>query len=75
MLLELQLHFFCVYFLTTLETHKVCMFPCRVCGVIRGLPVINPFLDILLNPAHSFPEFFWNLLCISGVFHMGGKEK
>jgi len=75
MLLELQLHFFCIYFLTTLETYKVCMFPRRVCGVIRRLPVINLFLDILLNLTHSFPEFFWNLLCISSVFHIGGKEK
>jgi len=74
-LLELQLYFFYIYFLTTLKTYKVCMFPCRVCRVIRGLPVINLFLNILLNLAHSFSEFFWNLLCISSVFHIWGKEK
>ena len=75
MLAKLQLHLLYVYFLATFKTYKVYVLPCRVCGVICRLPVTNPFFDVFLDLAHSFPELFWNLLCISGVSHMGGKEK
>jgi len=51
------------------------MFPCRVCRVICRLPVTNLFFDVFLDLAHSFLELFWNLLCISSVSHIGGKEK
>jgi len=58
MLLELQLYFFYIYFLITLKTYKVYMFPCRVYRVICKLPIINLFLNILLNLAYSFLKLF-----------------
>ena len=75
MFAKLQLHLLYVYFLATFETYKVYVLPRGVCGVIRGLPVTNPFFNVFLDLAHSFPELFWNLLCISSVSHIGGKEK